>query len=425
MWRLACLAFLIKQVLRYLEAFAEQFQLEEDIRFNTKVQGVQLCIRCTTASTPDLMMPGLQGSWQVSTIPLDQCYTHQGSEQQVVLENYDAVVVCNGHYSQPNLPDIKGMDIFPGFQMHSHNYREPDQFKDQVVLVVGASNSGEDISREVASVASQVHVCARSWKGGVADADGTKPYGKRSNIFRHAVPCELSEEGGVLFPDGTRLAGPVHSIIYCTGYQYTFPFMMDRAGHNKPEHSSKLPQGEGEAPLVPSNSIGITVRDQRVEPLWLHMFPPGLSPSLAFLGLPWKVVPFPQHELQAKLVARALSGRVQLPSADAMREEIKTFYGRLEEQKVATRYTHMQGSSQWHYNDHLATLCGPDVHKTAEWRIQMYNATSMMRELDPEFYRDIPLSCDAEFDNTTGHVPKRDKKVEKLRQRRVAVRSTN
>lgn len=34
------------------------------------------------------------------------------------------------------------------------------------------------------------------------------------------------------------------------------------------------------------------------------MFVPGLGPSLSFVGLPWKVVPFPQFELQAKLIAR-------------------------------------------------------------------------------------------------------------------------
>ena len=46
--------------------------------------------------------------------------------------DYNAVVVCNGHYSEPNLPDIAGMDAFPGLQIHSHNYRAPQQFKDQV-----------------------------------------------------------------------------------------------------------------------------------------------------------------------------------------------------------------------------------------------------------------------------------------------------
>ncbi len=37
-----------------------------------------------------------------------------------------------------------------------------------------------------------------------------------------------------------------------------------------------------------------------------HMFVPKLGHSLSFVGLPWKVVPFPQFELQAKLIARYL-----------------------------------------------------------------------------------------------------------------------
>ena len=53
------------------------------------------------------------------------------------------------------------------------------------MLVVGASNSGEDISREVAGVASRVHLAARSWKGG-AEAEGA-PFGERANIWRYTA----------------------------------------------------------------------------------------------------------------------------------------------------------------------------------------------------------------------------------------------
>jgi cation diffusion facilitator CzcD-associated flavoprotein CzcO len=55
---------------------------------------------------------------------------------------FDAVVVCNGHYVEPNLPEVAGAENFPGLQLHSHNYRLPGQFQGQAVLVVGASNSG-------------------------------------------------------------------------------------------------------------------------------------------------------------------------------------------------------------------------------------------------------------------------------------------
>lgn len=38
-----------------------------------------------------------------------------------------------------------------------------------------------------------------------------------------------------------------------------------------------------------------------------HLLPAALAPSLAFIGLPWRVVPFPMFELQAKLCARWVS----------------------------------------------------------------------------------------------------------------------
>eukprot|EP00955_Chlamydomonas_euryale_P101504 365349-Chlamydomonas_euryale.AAC.7 len=44
--------------------------------------------------------------------------------------------------------------------------------------------------------------------------------------------------------------------------------------------------------------------------------PACMTPSPHLCG---QVVPFPQQELQAKLVARCLSGRARLPSVDAMK----------------------------------------------------------------------------------------------------------
>lgn len=47
---------------------------------------------------------------------------------------YDAVVVCNGHYAEPNLPSVGGMDVYPGVQLHSHNYRENSSYKGKVCM---------------------------------------------------------------------------------------------------------------------------------------------------------------------------------------------------------------------------------------------------------------------------------------------------
>lgn len=50
---------------------------------------------------------------------------------------------------------------------------------------------------------------------------------------------------------------------------------------------------------------GVRTHVRFVSPLYLHLFPATeVAPSIAFIGLPWKIVPFPQMELQARLVAR-------------------------------------------------------------------------------------------------------------------------
>lgn len=42
--------------------------------------------------------------------------------------------------------------------MHSHDYREPDPFKDLRVVVLGAGASGIDIAIEVSSTAKEVKI---------------------------------------------------------------------------------------------------------------------------------------------------------------------------------------------------------------------------------------------------------------------------
>ena len=90
-----------------------------------------------------------------------------GAAQQ---HQFDAVVACSGHYSEPRIPlllrsdarvlgpddKLRGADVFPGRLMHSHNYRRPDEFAGKTVMLLGASSSGADICHEVAEHASQV-----------------------------------------------------------------------------------------------------------------------------------------------------------------------------------------------------------------------------------------------------------------------------
>ncbi|KAL9310403.1 putative flavin-containing monooxygenase FMO GS-OX-like 10 [Arabidopsis thaliana] len=200
------------------------------------------------------------------------------------------------------------IDTWPGKQIHSHNYRVPEQVKDQVVVVIGSSVSGVDISRDIANVTKEVHISSRS----------TKPetYEKLpgyDNLWLHSNIETVREDGSVVFKNGKTVYAD--TIMHCTGYKYYFPFL-DTKGE-------------------------VTVEDNRVGPLYKHVFPPALSPGLSFIGLPWQVIPFPMFELQSKWVAAVLTGRVSLPSLEEMMEDTKMFYSKLEASCIPKRYTHL------------------------------------------------------------------------------------
>jgi putative flavoprotein involved in K+ transport len=62
----------------------------------------------------------------------------------------DHVVVAMSNYQQPRVPDFAG-GLDAGIrQLHSADYRSPDQLADGPVLLAGAGNSGADIAMELA-----------------------------------------------------------------------------------------------------------------------------------------------------------------------------------------------------------------------------------------------------------------------------------
>ncbi|CAA7034233.1 unnamed protein product [Microthlaspi erraticum] len=190
--------------------------------------------------------------------------------------------------------------------MHSHNYRLPQPFKDQVVVVIGSSASAVDISRDISGFAKDVHVA--SWSN---PADTFIKQNGYTNIWMHSM--------------------------------YHFPFL----------------ETNGE----------VTVDDNCVGPLYKHVFPPALAPSLSFVGIPYKVLPFPMFELQSKWIAGVLSGRIKLPSKEDMMVETKTMKATFEGLGIPKRFTHCLGIDQFEYYDWLGSQIG--CSGTEEWRKEM------------------------------------------------------
>ncbi|CAD6204443.1 unnamed protein product [Miscanthus lutarioriparius] len=320
-----------EEVLRYLEAFARRFDLLRLVRFQTEV--VRVC-------------RWNDGRWAVTSRKLGEKGSGAGEE-----EFYDAIVVCNGHYTEPRIAAILGVDAWPGKQMHSHNYRVPEPFLNQVVIIVGASASAFDISRDIACVAKEVHVADRS-----APAPTCEKQPGYDNLWFHSMIDHALEDGNVVFQDGNSIRADV--IMHCIGYLYDFPFLGDDST--------------------------ITVDDNRVNPLYKHVFPPEVAPQLSFIGLPLKAIPFPLVELQSKWVAGVLSGWIKLPSKDEMMEDVKAFYSKLQACGWPKRYTHNLSKCQFEYDDWLAEQYPP----IEEWRKQMFTINLKNKTARPESFRD-------------------------------------
>lgn len=111
-----------QQMRDYLNAFADRFELRENIELKRSVSYVR---------------PIENNLWEV---------TFADGEQRI----YKGVLLCNGHHWCKRLPQFKGE--FNGEIIHSKDYKQPGQLVGKRVLTIGGGNSACDIAAEAARV---------------------------------------------------------------------------------------------------------------------------------------------------------------------------------------------------------------------------------------------------------------------------------
>jgi len=265
------------QIISYLRTYSSD--LHSAIAFRTQVLSI----------VPSDPSPGWTLTTSHSSTPL----------------HYDAVMIATGHYNTPYIPSLPGLSTFPGTIVHSRNFRLPQEFTGKKVLLVGNSVSA-------VGIAEQLLQCVRGPLLQVIRSPTASTTPPPEGIKVLPEIAALHEDGSVSFVDGAVETG-VDVVLFATGYLFTLPFFPKEMGL-------------------------ITPHGERVVNTFQHVFYQR-DPTLCFLGLPMKVIPFPLAQSQAAWVARVYAGRVQLPA----REEMGDWESKEVEKKGSGRRFHCYG----------------------------------------------------------------------------------
>ncbi|KAL2419358.1 Monooxygenase aurF [Exophiala dermatitidis] len=77
------------------------------------------------------------------------------------VQSFDKVVVANGTNNKPNIPTLEGQDGFAGKILHSRDFKRPEAFKNQRVMVVGLGNTAADVATVLVGTAAKVYLSHR------------------------------------------------------------------------------------------------------------------------------------------------------------------------------------------------------------------------------------------------------------------------
>ena len=302
-----------KVVLNYYEAYADKYNLRDKIKFEHHVIRVR---------------PIENKLWEIIVKNL----------RSNVFEFFvsDAILICNGHFSSKFIPPYEGREIFKGKEIHSHDYRSPESFVDEEILVIGGNFSAVDIVHQTSEKAKHV-----TWSHHLSIEPDLKAFG--DNVSQKPdVKC--LNDSGAEFIDNT--SKHFTTIFYCTGYQYNFSFL--------------------------SVECGISTCDEYVKPLYKHCLNIN-HPTMGFIGLPNLICPNQLFSLQARFCLQFMSGCKTLRTKNEMMSDyLQDMDGRWK-RGLQPRKAHVMGPDiQDEYYLDIAQTAGIEPLKPVIARMHKY-----------------------------------------------------
>lgn len=281
-------------------------------------------------------------------------------------EEFNFVVVCNGYYNTPKTPlDVEGIDSVKDHITHSKSYRSPNNHGKRV-LCIGYSSSGMDISQELLNSDREVYVSLRELNN--QKELHNLQNSKKGIKFISCIQKFEKTENGCLAITANQNTIEIDEVIFCTGYKYDFPFL--------------------------SQDI-VSTKGNIVEPLYNQLLHEKYL-NLAFVGLPWKTLPFVLSECQAIFLANIWQqNKADLSTILTQMQDSKAHRSNFDSDSI--KYYHMLGDEQWEYNLDLLNIVG---HKTSlrQQRMklieQVYNDVHNLKLEYPFSFRETNYEVD-------------------------------
>ncbi|CAI2366805.1 unnamed protein product [Moneuplotes crassus] len=280
--------------LEYIREYVDKFELTQYIEFNRAVTSLRRVEETEENS---------------HKFKIEHVHTNTKEESEVVEEYFDYVMVCNGHFSTPKIPDFKGKDNFKGFQMHMHELRkmEPEDFDDKNVLIVGSCFSAHDLVINILfreDTKDLVHpkkvfITSRSTTL-LEKSEDYKDIQNQNLLEIKSGNIDEIKEDSVVFGDGSE--EQIDTIIYATGYKYSFPFI------------------DPDQKIVEFDSKG--TNGSYFGPLYKKMFCIN-EPNIFFIGVVERIlIIHSTYERQILLAKEVIQGKITLPSKQEMLEDL-------------------------------------------------------------------------------------------------------
>eukprot|EP01083_Nonionella_stella_P045105 121263_1 len=254
-------------VLEYIKKYADHFSLHPFVKYNHKI--VKL-VPPSTNSTQAL---------NINELPKWTVYIESILSRSIHVDQFDSVIVCNGHYTKPFIPHFVGLENFKKTVLHSRYYREPEEFDNKVIVIVGYQASGVDIGMEIFSKCNtKIYQVTHGRK--VTKTENNKYYVDDERFIYKGNIRKFGYNSSVEFDDGLIVYPDV--IIFCTGYLYDFAPFLDNQS-------------------LPGFRFGNSVDGLFQQTIYPHI------PSLFFVCLSLQVVPALVAHVQCQWIAKILS----------------------------------------------------------------------------------------------------------------------